>query len=98
FPEGGASCAPSTRKRVVFFASSSMLRARRFSPYSFAAVLLAMAAAPFSPAASRAASALLTTAVRAACGRLRASHCWHCARLCVCEYNLRTALTVFDLL
>src|SRR5262245_5674609 len=50
-----------------------------------------MAAEPGSAAESRAASALLDTATRAAAGRWRASHSAHCESDCACEYTRVTA-------
>ena len=58
----------------------------------------AIAAAPDSAAARRAASALLATAMRGTPGRCCASHCTHCASDCPCEYTRVTApmLPAFD--
>src|SRR5262249_17475498 len=84
-PEGPASCAPSTRKRVRFFASSSMDRARSFSPYRAGALSGPIAAALASFAAPLAASALLADGMRCAPGRCCDSQPLHCASDCGCE-------------
>src|SRR5208283_5632046 len=94
WPDGPASCAAMTKKRVAFCGSSSILAAMIFKPYKAAAVLLAIAAVTASLAARRAASALLTTGDRFASDKWRLSHSWHWARLWLCDNTFFTLLSL----
>ena len=84
-PDGATSWSANTKKRVVFFGSSSILFANAAISKSSAARRLAIEATPCSTEAKRVASALLTTAWRSACGKCLFNHSWHCAKDCECE-------------